>query len=198
MIPVDELLNAYANGIFPMSNSRDDNEVKWYTSRKRGIIPIDRFRVSSNVRRIIRNHHYHIKFDHAFRKVIEACADRESTWISDEIIDSYCHLHDEGYAHSVSVYNKEWELVGGQYGVTLQAAFFGESMFGWEKEASKVALYWTHQALQQGGFELWDTQFWTEHLSQFGCIEISSEEYDCRLKSALQKDATFCAVDTES
>jgi len=195
MIPVDELLNAYANGIFPMSDSRGDTDVKWYTSRKRGIIPLDKFRVSSNVQRIIRNHHYYVKFDHAFCKVMEACADRESTWISDEIINSYCRLHDEGYAHSVSVYNKDWELVGGQYGVALKAAFFGESMFGWEKEASKVALYWTHQALHQGGFELWDTQFWTQHLSQFGCIEISAEEYDCRLKSALQKEATFQAVE---
>jgi len=196
MISPKELLNAYANGIFPMADSRDDPEAKWYTSRRRGIIPLDEFRVSSNVRRIIRNNHYYIKFDYAFRQVMEACADRESTWISHEIVDSYCRLHELGYAHSVSVYNRQWELVGGQYGVSLKAAYFGESMFGWDKEASKVALYWCHQALKQGGFELWDTQFWTQHLSQFGCVEIPADEYEKRLQSALQKEAEFKAVDT--
>lgn len=197
MINPEELLNAYANGIFPMADSRDDPQATWYTSRRRGIIPLDNFKVSSNVRRIIRNNHYHIKFDYAFRKVMEACADRNTTWVSDELIESYCKLHELGYAHSVSVYDQNWELAGGQYGVSLKAAFFGESMFEWQKEASKVALYWCHQSLKQGGFELWDTQFWTEHLSQFGCIEISAEEYDEKLKSALQKDATFQAVDVE-
>lgn len=195
MIAPQELLNAYSNGIFPMADSRDDPEAKWYTSRYRGIIPLDNFRVSSNVKRIVRNHHYHVKFDYNFRKVMEACSDRDTTWISQEIIDSYCRLHELDHAHSVSVYNKEWELVGGQYGVSLGAAFFGESLFGWAKEASKVALYWTHQALKEGGFELWDTQFWTEHLAQFGCIEISAEEYDKKLKSALKKEAEFKAVE---
>lgn len=178
-----------------MADSQDDPHATWYTSQRRGIIPLDKFRVSSNVRRIIRNNHYHIKFDYAFRKVMEACASRSSTWISEEIIESYCKLHELGYAHSVSVYDQNWELAGGQYGVSLKAAFFGESMFGWQKEASKVTLYWCHQALKQGGFQLWDTQFWTEHLSQFGCIEITAEEYDKKLKSALQKDATFQAVE---
>lgn len=196
MISSEDLLTGYANGIFPMADSRDAPEAKWYTSRRRGLIPLDNFKVSSNVRRIIRNHHYHIKFDYAFRKVMEACADRASTWISEEIIDSYCNLHELDHAHSVSVYDQDWELVGGQYGVSLGAAFFGESMFGNSKEASKVALYWTHKALVQGGFELWDTQFWSEHLAKFGCIEISAEEYQRRLKKAVGKDASFEAVDT--
>lgn len=198
MISPQDLLNAYANGIFPMADSRDDPHAKWYTSRRRGIIPLDKFRVSSNVQRIVRNHHYHIKFDYNFRQVMEACADRDSTWISHEIIESYCQLHELDHAHSVSVYNQDWELVGGQYGVSLGAAFFGESVFGWAKEASKVALYWTHQALKQGGFELWDTQFWTEHLSQFGCVEVSAEVYEKRLQSAIQKDAVFASVDVNN
>lgn len=197
MISPQKLLNAYAHGIFPMADSRDDPRAKWYTSRERGIIPLDEFHVSSNVMRIVRNHHYHLKFDYAFREVMEACADRDSTWISHELVESYCRLHELGHAHSVSVYNQEWELVGGQYGVSLGAAYFGESVFGWAREASKVALYWTHQALQQGGFILWDTQFWTEHLAQFGCIEIPSEEYERRLKEALKKEASFEPVDTE-
>lgn len=191
MISPEKLLNAYANGIFPMADSRDDPEPKWYTSQQRGIIPLDKFRVSSNVLRIVRNHHYHVKFDSNFRKVMEACADRDNTWISDEIIESYCQLHELKYAHSVSVYDQQWELVGGQYGVALGAAYFGESMFGRAKEASKVALYWCHRALVEGGFELWDTQFWTEHLSQFGCVAISPNEYDKRLRKAIRKEASF-------
>ena len=197
MISPEKLLNAYATGIFPMADSRHDPDAKWYTSSHRGVIPIEKFHVSSNVRRIVRNQHYHIKFNTAFREVMEACADRDSTWISDELINSYCNLHKMGHAHSVSVYNREWKLVGGQYGVSLGAAFFGESMFGRTPEASKVALYWCHQALLKGGFELWDTQFWTEHLARFGCIEISADEYDKRLKAALKKSAEFKPVDTQ-
>lgn len=197
MISPEKLLSGYASGIFPMADARDDPQAKWYTARRRGIIPLDQFRVSSNVQRIIRNDHYHIRFDEAFRKVMEACADRNSTWISDEIVDSYCNLHELGYAHSVSVYNQQWELVGGQYGVSLGAAFFGESMFEWAKEASKVALYWTHQALLQGGYELWDTQFWSEHLARFGCVEISATEYRERLRKAIRKEAEFKEVCTD-
>lgn len=198
MISPEDLLSGYANGIFPMAGSREDPEAKWYTSRRRGIIPLDNFKVSSNVRRIVRNNHYHIKFDYNFRSVMEACAGRESTWISDEIIDSFCRLHELGHAHSVSAYNNKWELVGGQYGVSLGAAYFGESMFETAKEASKVALYWTHRALVEGGFELWDTQFWSEHLAQFGCVEITAEEYRERLNEALKKEAEFKAVGSGS
>lgn len=194
MISPKKLLNGYAAGIFPMADDRDDPDANWYTAQKRGIIPLNQFYVSSNVRRIIRNHHYHVRFDTAFRRVMQACANRETTWISDEIIESYCNLHALGYAHSVSVYNKKWELVGGQYGVTLGAAFFGESMFEQAKETSKVALYWTHRALQRGEFELWDTQFWTPHLAQFGGIEITDQEYKQRLEKALKKEAIFKEV----
>lgn len=191
MIPFEELLNGYAHGIFPMADSRYDSGVKWYTARKRGIIPLDRFRVSSNVLRIVRNNHYRIKIDSAFREVMKACAERSSTWISEVIIDSYCELHELGHAHSVDVFDQQGNLVGGQYGVALGAAYFGESMFERAKEASKVALYWCHQALVQGGFELWDTQFWSKHLAQFGCIEIPSREYQKRLNHALEKEAVF-------
>lgn len=190
MIEPDVLLSGYARGIFPMADSRDDTEAKWYTARRRGIIPLDRFRVSSNVRRIIRNDHYEVRVDSDFQGVMEGCADRSSTWISDEMIESYCRLHELGHAHSVDVYS-EGRLVGGQYGVSLGAAFFGESMFEKAREASKVALYFCHKALVSGGFELWDTQFWNEHLAQFGCIEITEEEYRRRLRDALKKRAAF-------
>lgn len=195
MLTPEELLTGYARGIFPMADSREDPKAKWYTAERRGIIPLDNFRVSSNVRRIIRNEHYRVQYDHAFREVIEACADRESTWISDEIIASYRRLHEMGHAHSVSVYDG-LKLVGGQYGVSLGAAFFGESMFERAKEASKVALWHCHQALVQGGFELWDTQFWNEHLAQFGCVEISAGEYRERLRKAIRREAEFREPDT--
>ncbi|MFH5832292.1 leucyl/phenylalanyl-tRNA--protein transferase [Halalkalibaculum sp. DA384] len=193
MIEPDVLLSGYARGVFPMADSRYDTDAKWYTASRRGIIPLDNFRVSSNVRRIIRNDHYKVRIDSAFREVMEGCADRQSTWISDEIIDSYCRLHELGHAHSVDVFDHDGNLVGGQYGVSLGAAFFGESMFERDeaKEASKVALYYCHKALVQGGFELWDTQFWTEHLARFGCIEISNREYQQRLQEALGKRAEF-------
>jgi leucyl/phenylalanyl-tRNA--protein transferase len=194
MIPPKKLLHAYANGVFPMADHRHDLHPKWYTATQRGIIPINQFHVSSNVQRIVRNCHYHVKFDYNFRDVMKACADREITWISDEIIDSYCQLYKLGHAHSVSVFNQDWKLVGGQYGVSLKAAFFGESMFSRSKEASKVALYWTHQALEQGRFRLWDTQFWNQHLAQFGCVEISAEEYQEKLTNALEEDASFREV----
>ena len=196
MIEPNVLLSGYAKGIFPMADYRDAPDVKWYTSRQRGIIPLDNFRVSSNVRRLIRNQRYDISFDSSFREVMEQCANRESTWISNEIIESYCRLHELGYAHSVDVFNREGDLVGGQYGVSLGAAFFGESMFEHAKEASKIALYYCHKALIQGGFELWDTQFWSEHLAQFGCIEISVAEYQERLQQAIQKEAVFEPVET--
>lgn len=191
IIPPEILLNGYKNGIFPMSESREDKSVGWYSAKRRGIIPIENFRVSSNVRRIIRQGRYICRVDTCFRRVMEECADRKTTWISDIIINSFEMLHLTGLAHSVEMFNKGGNLVGGSYGVSLGGAFFGESMFKKEKEADKVALWHTHAILQKNGFELWDTQFYTDHLAQFGCTEISSEEYQKRLEKALDKNAEF-------
>jgi len=191
IIPPEILLNGYRQGIFPMSESREDKSVEWYSARKRGIIPIHRFKVSSNVKRIIRQGRYTCKINTAFREVVERCADREHTWISDLIINSFEVLNLSGHAHSVEIIDDENNLAGGLYGVTLGAAFFGESMFKDKKEADKVALWHCHKILQKNEFELWDTQFYTEHLAQFGCIEISDDEYQKRLAKALQKEAKF-------
>ena len=191
IIPPEILLNGYRQGIFPMSESREDKSVEWYSARKRGIIPIHRFKVSSNVKRIIRQGRYTCKINTAFRQVVEHCADREHTWISDLIINSFEVLNLSGHAHSVEIIDDENNLAGGLYGVTLGAAFFGESMFKDKKEADKVALWHCHKILQKNEFELWDTQFYTEHLAQFGCIEISDDEYQKRLAKALQKEAKF-------
>jgi len=191
IIPPEILLNGYRQGIFPMSESREDKSVGWYSARRRGIIPMDRFRISKNVRRIIRQERFECRVNTCFRTVMEACADRDSTWISELIINSFEVLHLAGHAHSVEMFDEKGQLSAGLYGVSLGAAFFGESMFKHAKEADKVALWHCHQILQQNGFELWDTQFYSDHLSQFGCIEISSEEYEERLELALQKEADF-------
>lgn len=191
IIPPEHLLSGYEKGIFPMSESKDDPGFQWYTARRRGIIPIDTFKVSGNVKRIVRQGRYHQKVNRNFRTVIEECANRKTTWISDLIIDSYEILHEMGYAHSVEVYNEDGALAGGLYGVTLGAVFFGESMFKKEKEADKVALWHCHQILKKNGFELWDTQYYTDHLAQFGCIEIPAKDYMERLEKALKKEAFF-------
>jgi leucyl/phenylalanyl-tRNA---protein transferase len=191
IIPPEQLLSGYTRGIFPMSESRDDTGFHWYTATRRGIIPIDRFRVSGNVKRIIRQERYHPEINKRFREVMVGCANRNTTWISDLIINSYDLLHEMGYAHSVEIINREGSLAGGLYGVAIGSAFFGESMFKNDKEADKVALWYCHRILQNNGFELWDTQYYSEHLSQFGCIEISKNEYMERLQNALRKEAVF-------
>lgn len=190
IIPPEILLQAYQQGIFPMADSREDEDLNWYSARKRGVIPLDQFHMTKNVLRIIRQQRFSIKVDDQFREVVKACANRESTWINDLIINSYDILNQHGNAHSVEIYSKD-ELVGGLYGVTLGSAFFCESMFRKEKEADKVALYYCHQILMNNGFTLWDTQFYTDHLGRFGCKEIEAEKYDLLLKKALSKEAIF-------
>ena len=174
-----------------MSESRDDPSVGWFSARRRGIIPLDNFKVSSNVERIIRQSRYTCRVNTRFRKVMEECANRDSTWISDLIINSFEMLHHIGHAHSVEIFDKGDKLVGGLYGVSLGAAFFGESMFKKATEADKVALWFCHQVLEKNEFELWDTQFYTDHLARFGCIEISAEDYQVRLEKALRKECQF-------
>jgi len=190
IIPPEILLEAYAKGIFPMADSREDEDVDWYSARKRGVIPLDEFHMTKNVMRIIRQDRFSIKVDENFRAVVKACANRETTWINDLITNSYDILNQSGSAHSVEVY-KDDELAGGLYGVTLGSAFFGESMFRKEKEADKIALYYCHLILKKNGFSLWDTQFYTDHLGRFGCKEIDASEYAVLLKEALKETAEF-------
>ncbi len=190
IIPLYELLKGYTKGIFPMSLSKDDHEVYWFNPERRGIIPIDNFKVSKNVMKWIRNKPHRCTIDTAFHEVILACADRKTTWISDTIIESYCNLFEHGYAHSVEIWVNE-KLVGGLYGVSYQAAFFGESMFKRLPEMDKVALYYCWKILKSNDFKLWDTQYFTEHLSQFGCIEISRLEYLKLLKEAMRFSCNF-------
>ena len=188
MIPADLLISAYAGGWFPMAV--DGGEIRWFSPDPRGIIPLDEFHVPARLARVVRRGVFRIAIDTAFEQVIRACAaaerdrDDPGTWISEEIVASYGALFARGIAHSVEAWRDD-RLVGGLYGVALRGAFFGESMFHEETDASKVALVALVERLRRFGYVLLDTQWVTEHLEQFGAIEIPREEYLRRLDAAL-------------
>lgn len=193
-ITLDMLLRAYANGIFPMSESRHDPHISWFDPDKRGILPLKTFHMPRRLARTVRQDRYRVSVDEAFLDVIEGCASprpgRWTTWINSAIIEMFSGLHSIRHAHSVECWDGD-ELVGGLYGVSLGAAFFGESMFSTQDNASKVALAHLMARLHHGGFRLLDTQFVTAHLEGFGAVEISRAEYLRRLKSAVTKEADF-------
>jgi leucyl/phenylalanyl-tRNA--protein transferase len=190
------LLQAYAAGIFPMAESADDPELFWVDPKRRGIIPFDLFHVPRRLKRVLRRGSFTVRADTAFTAVMRGCAEasetRPSTWINDEIVGLYSALHARGMAHSVECWHGS-ELVGGLYGVSLGAAFFGESMFSRVSDASKVALVHLVARLRIGGYRLLDTQFLTPHLAQFGAIEISRAHYHRLLAEALRYRAAFPA-----
>jgi leucyl/phenylalanyl-tRNA--protein transferase len=191
MIAVDALLSAYASGWFPMAVA--PGEIRWYSPDPRGIIPLDTFHVSRRLERSLRRHPFEIRVDTSFRAVIQACAAREDSdgdWIDEEIIDSYCVLHERGFAHSVETW-QDGVLVGGLYGVAVQGAFFGESMFHRVSDASKAALAALVDRLRARGYALLDTQWVTEHLAQFGAVEIPRRRYLRLLDEALKVEASF-------
>lgn len=182
MIPPELLLAGYRCGIFPMALQR--GEIAWFSPDPRAIIPLEEFVVPHGLARTLRRQTFEIRIDQEFKQVMEACAAREETWISAEIIESFCELHRLGYAHSVETW-RDGQLAGGLYGVALGGAFFGESMFHRETDASKVALHALVENLRRRGFTLLDTQWVTPHLVQFGTREISRAEYLRRLRAAL-------------
>jgi leucyl/phenylalanyl-tRNA--protein transferase len=188
------LLCAYASGLFPMANDRHDPTIHWIEPRRRGVLPLDEFHVPKSLRKLIRRNRFEIRTDRDFRQVITACAasrpERPRTWLNDELIELYCELHQLGYTHSVESW-LDGRLVGGVYGVSLGAAFFGESMFSHERDASKVALVSLVERLRAGGYRLLDTQFVTDHLRQFGATELSRAAYRAKLREALEVPAVF-------
>jgi leucyl/phenylalanyl-tRNA--protein transferase len=186
----DLLLRAYAAGVFPMAESRDDPEVFWVDPQHRGIIPLDGFHISRSLRRAILRGNYTIRTDSDFAGVLRGCAERDETWISETIFELYLALHELGFAHSLEVWEGD-ELIGGAYGVALGGAFFGESMFSRRTDASKIALAYLVDRLREGGFTLLDTQFLTPHLASLGGIEISRQDYRERLAEALQVAGDF-------
>jgi leucyl/phenylalanyl-tRNA--protein transferase len=191
VIPADALLNAYASGWFPMAVS--PGEIRWYSPDPRGIIPLDTFHVPSRLARSLRARPFEIRIDTNFPAVIRACAERpdpDGNWIDDEIIDSYSALFEQGFAHSVEAWRGD-QLVGGLYGVAMRGAFFGESMFHRATNASKAALVALVEHLRERGYALLDTQWVTEHLLQFGAIEIPRRRYLRLLDQALTIDPAF-------
>ncbi len=179
IIPPEILLSAYSQGVFPMA---EDGQIVWVEPRIRGIIPLDdRFHISRGLRKALRKKPFEIRFDTAFRQVMEGCADREETWIDPVILESFCHLHELGYAHSVECWDAEG-LQGGLYGVAIGKAFFGESMFSRKTDASKIALVALVNRLRENSFTLLDTQWLTNHLATFGGLEITRDKYLSILK----------------
>lgn len=190
LLTPDMLLRGYSIGVFPMSESRDDPEVFWVEPKRRGILPLDAFHISRSLARRLRNTPFRITYDVDFAGVVDACADRDETWINAPIAQVYCDLHAQGHAHSIEV----WEgaaLVGGVYGVTLGGAFFGESMFSRRTDASKIALAYLTDHLARAGFILFDTQFITPHLASLGAIEIDRYTYKARLAEAIVRRVSF-------
>jgi leucyl/phenylalanyl-tRNA---protein transferase len=190
MIDPALLVRAYREGIFPMAVESGD--IAWFSPARRGVIPLDTFRLPSRLARVVRQGRFEVAIDRAFERVMRACADRQDdgTWISEEIVESYVSLHRLGLAHSVETWQGD-ELAGGLYGVHLGGAFFGESMFHRVTDASKVALAALVDRLQHQGFELLDVQWVTPHLEQFGAVEIPRADYLARLKHALARDCAF-------
>lgn len=193
-ITPDLLLRAYAVGIFPMAESRDASTVYWIDPKRRGVLPLDTFHVPRRLRRTVRQGRFEIRIDHDFDGVIEGCAtptaERGDTWINPEIRRLYRALFERGIVHTVECW-REGRLVGGLYGLALGGAFFGESMFSRERDASKVALVHLVARLRRGGFTLLDAQFITEHLAQFGAVEVPKRHYREMLDAALAVAARF-------
>jgi leucyl/phenylalanyl-tRNA--protein transferase len=191
------VLAAYARGLFPMAEKRDDPHLYWVSPEKRGVIPLEGFHVPRRLARTLRSGRFTVTADRAFVAVMKGCAapraGRDETWINGEILRLYTALAAGGHAHSVECW-LEGRLAGGLYGVKLGAAFFGESMFSAERDASKVALVRLVEALRRGGFTLLDTQFLTAHLAGFGAVEVPRERYLTLLENALGREAFWPGI----
>ena len=192
------ILRAYQAGIFPMAEDATSDDLFWVSPQLRGIIPLDNFHISTSLRKTLKTHPYSVKVDTDFAATVEGCAtagtDRDSTWINPAIRKLYGALFDRGFVHTVEVWDGA-EIVGGLYGVSIGAAFFGESMFHRRTDCSKIAMAHLLRRLKAGNYRLLDTQFITDHLRTFGGIEIPREDYELRLADALAHEADWGAID---
>jgi leucyl/phenylalanyl-tRNA--protein transferase len=188
------LLKAYAAGVFPMAENAEDNTLYWVEPEFRGVLPLDGFHIPRSLRKAVRRAGFQIRIDSAFAEVIAGCAERtperSSTWINNRIKSLYTQLHKMGFCHSVEAWRDD-RLCGGLYGVRIGAAFFGESMFSRETDASKVALVHLVARLNSGSFQLLDAQFINDHLKQFGAVEVTRRKYQHMLEAALGAEADF-------
>ena len=188
----DLVLQAYAAGIFPMAERRDDPEVFWVDPRRRGILPIDGFHLSRSLARRLRRTPHDMRINTAFGEVMRACGARDETWINPPIFDVFQTLHAHGYAHSLEIWQED-ALIGGVYGLAIGGLFCGESMFSRRTDGSKMALAYLIDRLRQGGFTLFDTQFLTDHLASLGAIEVPRATYHGLLRAATAREASFLA-----
>ena len=191
-------MRAYAMGVFPMSEHRNDPEIFWVDPKRRGVLPLQDFHISRSLAKRIRKGGFTVSLNRDFEAVLDGCADRDDTWINDEIRHLYKALHHKSQAHSLEVWSEDGVLIGGVYGVTLGAAFFGESMFSRARDASKIALAFLTAHLDQCGFKLFDTQFMTPHLKSLGAEELSRDAYHERLAEAVVKSADITAYSLPS
>jgi leucyl/phenylalanyl-tRNA--protein transferase len=191
------LLGAYAAGVFPMAETRDDPDVFWVDPRRRGIIPLDGFHLSRSLAKRMRRGDVRVSMDRAFESVLDGCADRNETWINETIRALMIEMFRMGHAHSFEVWQSD-RLIGGMYGIALGGAFFGESMFSRSTDGSKMALAFAVDHLRRAGFTLFDTQFLTEHLASLGAVEISRDAYRKRLAQALDVPADIHAFPFET
>lgn len=191
-LSADDLIYGYIHGIFPMADA--DGTLYWYAPDPRAIIPLDTYKPAKSLRPVLNRNQFEVRINTAFTDVMRACSqprsEDDSVWISDEIIVAYSDLHRMGLAHSVETYIND-KLVGGLYGVSLGAAFFGESMFNHVSNASKVAFHHLIQILRRQRFVLLDTQFMNDNVRRYGAIEIPKTDYLKKLKTALRQKATF-------
>ena len=186
------LLEAYRSGVFPMAEDRNSSKLFWVNPQERGVVPLNRFHISRSLTRQLRKEQHQIKINHDFDSVIAGCAGRDDTWINRDIQRAYRRLFDIGHVHTTEVYDGS-RLVGGVYGVSIGAAYFGESMFSHTTNASKIALAYLVDRLRLAGFQLFDTQFITPHLASLGAIEISRDTYLAALSVAVNQPADFTA-----
>lgn len=188
----ETLLDAYARGVFPMTDR--DGQIRWYTADPRGLIPLDQFHVPRSLAQFMRSTSFpfEVRINHDFESTMRQCMNTrpDATWISEELIQAYVRLHEMGFAHSVETW-RDGRLAGGLYGVSIGGAFFGESMFHHDRDASKVALVKLVERLRERSFELLDTQASTPHLERFGCIEVPAAQYARMLREAMEKDCVF-------
>lgn len=191
-ITTDDLLYGYMNGIFPMAEA--DGTIYWYSPDPRAIIPIEAYKPSKSLRPFLNKNTFEIRVDFDFEAVMRGCSKprdpEEGTWISEDIITAYVALHRSGYAHSVEAW-RDNRLVGGLYGVSINGAFFGESMFSVESNSSKVAFHYLIEILRANDFQLLDTQFVNDNVLRYGAVEIAREQYMLRLQKALLLNRKF-------
>lgn len=190
VLTADLMVRAYASGIFPMAESSQGAELYWLDPEMRGVIPLDGVHISRSMRKTLRREEFRVSINEAFDQVVRYCADREETWINDDLKTVYRDLHSAGLAHSLEVWRGP-SLIGGIFGIALGGAFFGESMVSRARDGSKIALIFLAHRLAKGGFDVFDTQFITDHLASLGAIEIPRHEYRANLSNALGVQADF-------